>query len=222
MNREEIMQAVFRQKIIAIVRGVYEQDCVQLAQALYAGGISIMEVTYDQSSAENQKRTVDTIRMVAEQMAGKMVVGAGTVTTPQMVESAHQAGARFVVSPDSNRAVIEKTRELDMVSMPGALTATEILTAYGWGADFVKVFPASVLGPAYIKAIRGPINHIPLLAVGGINEENLGAYLQAGVQGFGVGGNLANRSWVQAGEFARITELAKKYVENCRTGGMDR
>lgn len=215
MNRSEIIEKVEQKKLIAIVRGVYGEDCVKLAQALYAGGIEMMEVTFDQSKPESLSRTSDTVRAVKEAMGGKMILGAGTVTTVEMVKLARDAGAEFIVSPDTNEDVIKATRANDMVSMPGAMTPTEILTAYHYGADFVKVFPTSNLGAAYIKAIRGPINHIRLLAVGGVNEKNIADFLAAGVVGAGVGGNLVNKTWIAEGAFDRITALAKEFVANC-------
>lgn len=212
--RKEIIQKVLEKKIIAIVRGVYGADCVKLAEALYAGGIELMEVTFDQSKPEALSQTSDTIRQLNTCMGDKMAIGAGTVTSIEMLELAKNAGAQFVVSPDTNEEIIKATVAGDMVSMPGAMTPTEILTAYKYGADFVKVFPTSNLGASYIKAIRGPINHVRLLAVGGVNEKNIGEFIKAGVDGAGVGGNLVNKDWIKAGEFDRITALAKEYVEN--------
>ena len=143
-----------------------------------------------------------------------MAVGAGTVTSAALAELAHSAGAQFIVSPDTDPAVIRRTKELGMCAMPGAMTPSEIKTAYEAGADFVKVFPASVLGTEYIRAIRGPLGHIPLLAVGGISEENAAAFLQAGCVGVGVGGKLVNRDWIAAGQWDSITQLARQLVEN--------
>ena len=212
--RNEIIERVKEKKLVVIVRGVYGEDCLKLARALYDGGIQLMEVTFDQSSKENQKKTVDTISLINESMQGKVVIGAGTVTTIQILEDAYNAGAKFIVSPDMNPEIIKSTVEKGMVSMPGAMTPTEILAAYNSGADFVKVFPVSNLGTDYIKAVTGPLNHIPLLAVGGVNEKNVGEFIKAGVCGAGVGGNLVNKEWIANGEFNRITELAKEFVKN--------
>ncbi len=143
-----------------------------------------------------------------------MAVGAGTVTSAALAELAHSAGAQFIVSPDTDPAVIRRTKELGMCAMPGAMTPSEIKTAYEAGADFVKVFPASVLGPEYIRAIRGPLGQIPLLAVGGVSEGNAAAFLQAGCVGVGVGGKLVNRDWIAAGQWDSITQLARQLVEN--------
>lgn len=212
--KKQIIQRVLDKKIVVIVRGVYGEDCLKLAEALCEGGIELMEVTFDQSSAENQQKTVDTIRLINEKLGDKVVMGAGTVTTLEMLDAAYQAGAKFIVSPDMNPQVIAKTAELGLVSMPGAMTPTEILTAYRAGADFVKIFPVANLGAAYVKAVRGPLNQIPLLAVGGVNEKNVGDFIKAGAVGAGVGGNLVNKDWIAAGEFDKITALAKEFIKN--------
>ena len=211
--REQIIQKVLDKKIVAIVRGVYGEDCVKLAQALHEGGIELLEVTFDQSKPELLERTSDTIRMLVEQLGDKMIFGAGTVTSLTMLELAKSAGARFVVSPDTNETVIRATVAAGMVSMPGALTPTEIVTAHSYGADFVKLFPAGTQGTAYFKAVTAPLNHIRLLAVGGVNEKNIGDFLAAGAVGAGVGGNLVNKTWIANGEFHKITALAKEFTE---------
>jgi len=214
--REKIIEKVLEKKIIAIVRGVYGEDCLNLAKALYEGGIELLEVTFDQSKPELLSRTSDTIRLLVDSLGDKMAFGAGTVTSVEMLELARKAGAQFVVSPDINEEVIKATVAAGMVSMPGAMTPTEILTAYRYGADFVKVFPTSSLGANYIKAIRGPINHVRLLAVGGVNERNIGEFIAAGVDGAGVGGNLVNKKWIAEGRFNQITALAKEFVNNAK------
>ena len=164
--REQVIERIRAKKIITIVRGVYGEQVAHLAEALAAGGVELMEVTFDQSDTAAHAQTAAAIHAIKAHMGERMLVGAGTVTTPSLVEMAKEAGAEYIVSPDLRPAVIERTRELGMVSLPGALTPTEINNAYDAGADFVKVFPAAQLGPAYIKAVRGPLNHIPLLAVG--------------------------------------------------------
>ena len=214
--REAIIQKVLDKKIVAIVRGVYGQDALNLAKALCKGGIELLEVTFDQSKPEALAQTSDTIRLLVEELGDKMAFGAGTVTSLEMLELAKNAGAQFIVSPDTNEEVIKATVAGGMVSMPGALTPTEIVTAHRYGADFVKVFPTANLGASYIKAIRGPINHIRLLAVGGVNEKNIGEFIKAGVNGAGVGGNLVNKEWIKNGEFDKITALAEEFCRNAQ------
>jgi len=203
------VQRILETKLIAIVRGAEPEQCLKIAEALYDGGIRLMEITYDQKNPASFQQTADAIAAIARAYEGRMEVGAGTVTTPELAERTAEAGGKFVISPDTNPAVIRRTRELGMVSIPGAMTPTEILTAHGAGADFVKLFPAGILGAAYIKAVRAPISHVRLMAVGGVNAENIPELLRAGVCGAGIGGNLVNRKWVEAGEFGRITETAR-------------
>lgn len=212
--RETIIQKILDKKIIAIVRGVYGEDALKLAAALKKGGIELLEVTFDQSSQERLTQTSDTIRLLVENLGQEMAFGAGTVTSLEMLKLAKDAGAQFIVSPNINEEVIRQTVAWDMVSLPGAMTPTEIITAHSYGADFVKVFPTSNLGSSYIKAIRGPINHIRLLAVGGVNEKNIAEFMKAGVTGAGVGGNLVNKQWIANNEFEKITQLAEEFVRN--------
>ena len=156
--------------------------------------------------------TAKAIGEIAQHFGEDLLVGAGTVTSPELVNMTYNAGGQFIISPDVNVSVIERTRELGMVSMPGALSPTEILTAHQSGADFVKLFPAASMGVGYLKAIRAPISHIELLAVGGISEKNAQDFLAAGAVGLGVGGNLANREWIANGDFAKITKAAQSIV----------
>lgn len=212
MTREEIIQKIYDKKIIAIVRGLPSEHMLGLANALYAGGIEMMEITFNQKDPSTWTQTTDAISLLNREMEGKMIIGAGTVTTPELVHMAYDAGAKYIISPDCKQEVIEKTRELGLVSMPGALTPSEITDSYKYGADFVKLFPVSTLGASYVKAVRAPLSHIPMMAVGGVNEKNLKDFLDAGVCGAGVGGNLVNKAWIEAGEFEKITALAKEFV----------
>ena len=211
--REEVIAKIQEEKIIAIVRGVGAEACRKVADALYEGGIRLMEITFDQKDPASFAATGGAIRAIGEAYAGRMLVGAGTVTSVELVELAASAGARYIISPDVNVDVIRRTRELEMVSLPGAMTPTEVMTAHNAGADFVKLFPAGNLGVSYIKAIRAPISHVKLLAVGGVNEDNVAEFLHAGLVGVGVGGNLANKKWIEAGEYHKITETARKLVD---------
>lgn len=214
--RNQIIERVLARKIVVIVRGVYGEDCLNLAKALLDGGIELMEVTFDQSSAENQKKTADTIELINKTLGDKMIIGAGTVTSVELLKTAKKAGAKFIVSPDTNTEIIKKTVKSGMVSIPGAMTPTEILTAYKAGADFVKVFPAADLGSSYIKTVKIPLNQVPLLAFGGVNEKNIGEFIKAGAAGAGVGGNLVNKEWIKNGEFDKITALAKEFINNTK------
>ena len=211
--REQIIKTVYEKKIIAIVRGVYGEDCEKLARALHAGGIDLIEVTFDQAHPEEHEKTCAAISRINEAFQGEVLAGAGTVTTPELVELAHKAGAKYIISPDTNPDVIRRTRELEMVSMPGAMTPSEVMTAYRAGADFVKLFPMDNLGVGYLKAVRAPLNQVPILVVGGVNEKNLGEFMAAGACGAGVGGNLVNKQWIKEGRFDNITALAREFIK---------
>ena len=208
-----ICQAVHKYKLIAIVRGVEKEKCMKVAQALYDGGIRLMEITYDQRNPENWEATAKTIGAIANAFAGKMFVGAGTVTSPELVELTHRYGGQFIISPDVNEAVIRRTKELEMVSIPGAMTPTEVMTAHRAGADFVKLFPGGTLGVAYFKAVKAPVSHVDLLVVGGVDEKNLPDFLAAGAVGAGIGSNLVSTKLANAGLFDQITENARNFVK---------
>ena len=211
--RQETIRAVEAEKVIAIVRGAAPEQCLKVAQALYDGGIRLMEVTYNQKDPASWQATADAIGAIAKEFEGRMLVGAGTVTNTELVEMTARAGGRFIISPDCNPDVIRRTRELDMVSMPGALTPTEVMQAHHAGADFVKLFPIGNLGVAYAKAVMAPISHVKLMAVGGVNETNVADYLKAGMVGAGIGGNLANKKWIEEGRYDLITETARALVD---------
>ena len=212
--RETIIRKVYKNKIIAIVRGMDKEKTVKIAKALYEGGIRFVEVTFNQKNPDKFHETADCIRAIREEMGDKMYVGAGTVTSTALVDMAAEAGALYIISPDTDVEVIRRTRELGLVSMPGAYTPTEAKTAFNAGADFIKLFPCIGDGPGYVKALCAPFNHIPFLAVGGVDADNAAAYIKAGAVGVGVGSSLAKKAWVDAGEYYKITEEAKKMIEN--------
>ena len=189
---------------------------MKIAHALYEGGIRLMEITYHQKAPDTFRATADTIGALVKEFEGKMLIGAGTVTTEELVDLTADAGGKFIISPDCYPGVIRRTRERNMVSIPGALTPTEIMTAHRCGADFAKLFPVSQLGIPYVKSITAPISHVKLLAVGGVNETNVADYLRAGLWGAGIGGNLANHKWIEAGEYHRITETARNIVSQIK------
>lgn len=211
--RNQIINSVEENKIIAIIRGVDKEKLIPMAEAMYEGGIRLLEVTYDAKNIVTVEETAESIEMLINHFAGKMYIGAGTVITEKQVELTKKAGGSFIISPDTYDAVIKRTRELEMVSMPGALTPSEIQSAHRYGADFVKIFPITDLGVDYVKAVKAPLSHIKMLAVGGINENNMQEYLNAGISGFGIGTNIANKSFIENNEYDKITELAKKYVK---------
>lgn len=210
--RQQVIEKILEKKAIAIVRGIFEEDCLNLAKALLEGGVELLEVTFDQKDANLRLRTANTIRLLVKELGDKMCFGAGTVTTVEMVEMAKSSGAQFIVSPDTNEEVIRATVDADMVSIPGALTPTEIAQAHRYGGDFIKVFPVSQMGPAYIKNVSAPLSHIRMLAVGGVDNGNIEAYLTAGAVGAGVAGCLFKKEWVAAGDWDKITEASREFV----------
>ena len=214
--REQVIEQILQHKIVAIVRGVNCEDAVKTAKALYEGGIRLVGVRFNQKGPAKFRKTCDAIRAIREELGDRMLVGAGTVTTPELVQMAADAGALYIISPDTDGEVSDKTRQLGLVSLPGAYTATEAKQAWKAGADFVKIFPCIEGAPAYVKALCAPFNHIRFLAVGGVNADNAATFLQSGAVGVGVGGCLVNKKWVEAGKFDLITAEAKKFVENIK------
>lgn len=212
--REQVIQAILEHKIVAIVRGAEEDKVPKIAQALYDGGIHLMEVTFNQKDPDSFVNTQNAIRNSIARMGDQMLIGAGTVTSVSLVEAAKEAGAQYIVSPDTDEDVIRRTVELGMVSLPGAYTATEAKKAHNAGADFVKLFPCIEGAPAYLKALCAPLSNIRFLAVGGVNADNCAAFMKAGACGVGVGGCLVNKEWVAQERYDLITAEAQKFVKN--------
>ena len=210
---KEVLDKILEGKVIAIVRGIPSEDVVSLAEALVEGGISCIEVTFDQSSEEKMQDTLKAISNIRQALGDRVCVDAGTVMSVRQVDQAVAAGAEYMISPNINPDVIRRTKALGKVSIPGAMTPTEVAYAYDLGADIVKMFPAGVLGSGYIKAVKAPLKHIPVTAVGGVNPENCADFIRAGAVGVGVGGNLVSPQYVKEGRFAEITAIAKSYVD---------
>lgn len=210
--QSDIISAIRKNKIIAIVRGVESRKLIPLAAALYDGGIRLMEITYSADSSVSDDETADNIGSLTKHFKGKMYIGAGTVLTEEQVKKAFNAGGQFIISPNTDSKVIKYTKKLGMVSIPGALTPSEAETAKLAGADFVKLFPVTNMGASYVKAITAPLSHIPFLAVGGVTPQNVREYLDAGVCGFGIGSNIINKKYIDSGDYSKITEPAKSYV----------
>ncbi len=212
--RETVISEILEKKIIAIVRGVEPAEILRTAQALYDGGITLMEITFNQRDPDSFRQTAQSIAAVRAHMSGKLIAGAGTVTSTELVELACSAGAEYIISPDTDPAVIRRTRELGLVSLPGAYTPSEAKQAHNAGADFVKLFPCvGPTAPAYLKALCAPLSHIRFLAVGGVDASNAAAFLRAGAVGLGVGSSLVSRSRVEEGRFDEITAAAQQLVQ---------
>lgn len=215
--KKAVIESIEKNKIIAILRGVPADKLIKTAESLYDGGIRLLEITYNFKNVSDTE-TADGIKRLCEYFKNDMFIGAGTVLTENQVVLTHEAGGKFIISPNVDKDVIKKTNELGLVSLPGGLTPSEICEAHKYGADFVKLFPITNLGVNYIKAVKAPLSNIKLLAVGGINEKNIPEYLNSGVCGFGVGSNIVNSKMIENNDFNSITELAKKYVAVINNG----
>ena len=209
----ETVKTIEKNKIIVIVRGVARDKLIPMAEAIYRGGIRLIECTYDASGKIPDEEIASNIKMLADRFEGEMLVGAGTVLTRKQVELTKSAGGKFIISPDTNPDVIAYTKELGLVSILGALTPTEASAAHRAGADFVKLFPVNTVGSKYVRDLKAPLSHIRFLAVGGINADNMKEYLDAGAVGVGVGSGIVNKKLLESGDFASIEKAAKEYTE---------
>lgn len=202
-----------QKKIVVIVRKVYGTPLRNLAEALIEGGIRFLEVTFDQADKNCVQKTQEAISQLNDFCNQDVYVGAGTVLTENQVLAAHAANAKFIISPNIDSDVIRRTKQLGLLSIPGAMTPSEILSAHKYGADFVKIFPANDLGLRYIKNIKAPIPHVKMVATAGINEENFADYLKAGYVGAGISGRLTEKALIEGGDFIEITKRARVFCD---------
>ncbi|AMV28083.1 KHG/KDPG aldolase [Gemmata sp. SH-PL17] len=207
MSREQDLQRVTECGIVAVVRFSSPEPLVEVVKALADGGVTVAEVTFTVPNA------LDVIRAAKKQLGDRVLLGAGTVLDPETARAALLAGAEFIVAPNLNVDVIKVCRRYDKLVMPGAFTPTEVLTAWEAGADIVKVFPAEVVGPPFFKALRGPLPQVKLMPTGGVDLNTAPEFLKAGAVCLGVGSQMVEPKAVAAGDFARITQLAKQYAE---------
>ena len=214
--KEDVEKLVCESRIIAIIRGFKPDICLKLADAYARGGIRMVEVTFNQASPETWADTVAAIRVIREHFFGDIRVGAGTVLTEEQLTMMEDAGGEYMVTPNVNPSLIRECVRRGCAAMPGALTPSEAVDAWDAGASFVKIFPAGSLGAGYVKALRAPLSHIPFLAVGGVGPDNVRDFMEAGCVGAGVGGNLTNKEWIAAGEWDKITSVAKTLIDNSR------
>ena len=208
----DIVNYIEKNKIICICRKIYGEELRKLARAMYDGGIRLMEVTFDQADPDCCQKTGQAIRMVDEEFGGRMQFGAGTVLTREQVDAAKDAGAKYIISPNTDEEIIRYTKQLGLVSIPGAMTPSEILAAHDAGADFVKLFPTVYLGLPYLKDIKGPINHVKLLGTGGLTEENLKDYLDRGMAGAGISGRLVDPELRKKNDYAALSRRAAAFM----------
>ncbi len=204
-NRQEVMAAVRKHRLVAVVRSTAEQ-VRPIVDALLAGGVCCIEITFTVPNAP------EVIAAVRQSYGGRVMLGAGTVTDAKRAAEAIAAGARYIVAPNTNGDVIRLCAERDVAVMPGAFTPTEVAAAWQAGADCVKLFPAELGGIAYLKAIRAPLPEVPIMPTGGVDVGNAADWLKAGAVALGVGSNLVRKDALATGNYALITETAKQFV----------
>ena len=201
------LQRVLETVIVAIIRADSGDQIVEVAEALVAGGVQVMEVTFTIPKA------IQVLERVADKLQGRILLGAGTVLDTETARAAILAGAEFIVSPAVNVSVIEMCKRYGKLVMPGALTPTEVVTAWQAGADIVKIFPSEITGPRYLKALHGPLPQVRLMPTGGVNLETASEFLKCGACALGLGSSLIDPKVVAAGDLKKIEDLAKKYVQ---------
>ena len=206
-TKQEIIQTIVDCGIVAIVRLSESSQLDRVGQAIQAGGVNVIEFTMTTPGA------LPLIEEWARRGSGHVLLGAGTVLDPQTARAAILAGAEFIVSPSLNRGVVEMCNRYGKAAIPGAFTPTEIVAAMEMGADLVKLFPASCVGPSYIKAVRGPLPQARLVPTGGVSLQNAAEFIRAGAAALAVGGELVNSAAVARGDFEAITETARRFRE---------
>ena len=211
MEKREVFTKMVDEGLIPVIRVASASEAIDVANAIKEGGVSLIEITMSVQGA------IDVIKELTGKYKDEIIMGAGTVLDPETGRAALLAGAQFIVSPTLNLDLIQLAHRYSAVVVPGAMTPTEILTAWNAGADMVKVFPAAQLGgPAYIKALRGPLPQILLVPTGGVNLQNAGAFIQAGASALGAGGELVDKKAVKEKKFSVITENARAFLKAIR------
>ena len=206
MSKADQLRHVLECGIVAVVRSPDSQQLVDVVRALADGGVTVAEITMTVPGA------LDVIKQVRSALGDRVLLGAGTILDPESARAAILAGAEYIVAPTLNFEVIRLCRRYDKLVMPGAFTPTEVLAAWEVGADIVKVFPADVVGPAFFKALKGPLPQIRVMPTGGVDLTTAAAFLKAGSCCLGVGSQLVEPSAVAERNFTRIRELAQQYI----------
>lgn len=209
-GRTAVLEEAIKTGIVAVIRTDSSEELVNVARALKEGGVTVMEVTMTTPGA------LEAISAIARQMKGEVTIGAGTILDTETCRAAFLAGAEFIVCPSLLPEVITMCHRYDKMVVPGGFTPTEILRAWELGAEAVKVFPATALGPQYFRDLRGPFPQIRLTPTGGVSLENAGDFIKAGAAFLGVGGNLVEKKVVAAQQWEKITETAAKYIAAVR------
>jgi len=203
----DTLTSILKHKIVVIIRGIDPDDFLKVADALLEGGLNIMEITL------NSKNALSVLKEAALQLGDQLLIGAGTVLNAVSAKEAISAGAKFIVSPSLDIETIRATKQLGAVSIPGAFTATEILSAYNNGADIIKVFPASI-GANYLRDLHGPFPQIPMMPTGGVNLTNIREFQKAGAVAYGIGSALIDASQKMTKDYLiQVREKAKQFAE---------
>ncbi len=205
-NKREQLDFILNSGVVAIVRASSSAELMDVAEAIKRGGVNVIEITMTTPNA------LGVIKEVSRKFAGEVLTGVGSVLDAETARAAILAGAEFIVAPTLSLETIALCNRYGKVIMPGALTPTEILTAWEAGADLVKIFPSNLGGPGYIKAVKAPLPQVQLVPVGGVNVENAGDFIKAGAAAVAVGGSLVNSKLIAAGKFDEMTETARKLV----------
>jgi 2-dehydro-3-deoxyphosphogluconate aldolase/(4S)-4-hydroxy-2-oxoglutarate aldolase len=207
MNKGEVLQRIAETGIVPVVRASSAEEAMQVIEAIRAGGITILEITM------TVPRAVRVIEQVADAYGDEVVVGAGTVLDAETARACILAGANFVVSPSLNLATIETCLRYSIVVTPGALTPTEVVTAWQAGADAVKIFPCSAMGGAkYLRALKAPLPQVEMIPTGGVSLTTAAEFIQAGAFALGVGADLVDTKAIRAGQSEKVTEAARAYL----------
>jgi len=219
MSREEIVQQIIENGAVAVLRLNDGSKFEKVAEAVYIGGVKSIELTMTTPGA------IELLSTARKNFHNEMLFGMGSILNEQMAMDAVNAGAAYIVSPIYKREIIDTAHRFDLPVMPGAFSPTEILDAFEYGADVVKVFPADVLGMEYFKGIKAPMPHLKLMPTGGVNLTNAGDWLKAGACAVGIGTALLNKKAIEENRFEVLTENAKilmlniqKAREEMRTG----
>jgi len=206
VTKEDTLDEIRRVGLIAVLRSPSEELALQMVGALVAGGVTGIEITYSTPNAADVVRALDGIH------GSRIVLGMGSLTRPEQVDEARAAGARFIVSPHTKAGLADAMAGSDLATMIGALSPTEVEEAHDRGADIVKIFPASLVGPSYIRSLHGPFPDIPMMPSGGVNAANLGEWLEAGAVAVSAGGELCPVDWARQGRFDAIAERARAFI----------
>ncbi len=213
-NKQDTLNQIFTRKIVVILRGYPTDLLLPTVDALFSAGIRLFEIPFPaEGKEEAQTQILHQIQTLSERYGGEALLGAGTVLEPRQAETAAQAGARFLLSPDCNPDVIRRTAALGLVSIPGVMTPTEAQLAHRSGADIIKVFPAVTLGPVYFRQMAGPLPHLRLMAVGGVSPANAMDFLRAGATSVGIGSALISRQQLADRDFAGISADARALIQ---------